>query len=62
MMLFDVTTLYFESVQPDELRAFGYSKDQKYHCTQVVLALPPTRTACPSATSCSPATPRRSRR
>lgn len=39
MMLFDVTTLYFESVQADELRAFGYSKDQKYHCTQVVLAL-----------------------
>lgn len=39
MMLFDVTTLYFESVQVDELRAFGYSKDQKYHCTQVVLAL-----------------------
>lgn len=39
MMLFDVTTLYFESVEVDELRAFGYSKDQKYHCTQVVLAL-----------------------
>jgi transposase len=39
VMLFDVTTLYFESVQTDELRAFGYSKDQKYHCTQVVLAL-----------------------
>ena len=39
MMLFDITTLYFESVQADELRAFGYSKDQKYHCTQVVLAL-----------------------
>lgn len=39
MMLFDVSTLYFESVEVDELRAFGYSKDQKYHCTQVVLAL-----------------------
>ncbi len=39
MMLFDVTTLYFESVECDELRTFGYSKDQKYHCTQVVLAL-----------------------
>lgn len=39
VMLFDVTTLYFESVDADELRAFGYSKDQKYHCTQVVLAL-----------------------
>ena len=39
MMLFDITTLYFESVDVDQLRAFGYSKDQKYHCTQVVLAL-----------------------
>lgn len=40
--LFDVTTLYFESTQEDELRAFGYSKDQKYHCVQVVLALATT--------------------
>lgn len=39
VMLFDITTLYFESVDADVLRAFGYSKDQKYHCTQVVLAL-----------------------
>ena len=39
VMLFDITTLYFESVDVDVLRAFGYFKDQKYHCTQVVLAL-----------------------
>lgn len=39
VMLYDITTLYFESVEVDELRRFGYSKDQKYHCTQVVLAL-----------------------
>jgi hypothetical protein len=26
---FDVTTLYFESVNQDELRDFGFSKDQK---------------------------------
>ena len=39
VMLFDITTLYFESVDVGALRAFGYSKDQKYHCTQVVLAL-----------------------
>lgn len=39
VMLYDVTTLYFESVDADTLRRFGYSKDQKYHCTQVVLAL-----------------------
>jgi hypothetical protein len=28
---FDVTTLYFESVIQDELKDFGYSKDQKFH-------------------------------
>lgn len=39
VVLFDVTTLYFESVEQDELRDFGYSKDQKFHMTQVVLAL-----------------------
>jgi hypothetical protein len=37
-----VTTLYFESVEADQLRDFGYSKDQKYHVTQVVLALATT--------------------
>lgn len=36
---FDVTTLYFESVTQDELRDFGWSKDQKFHQVQVVLAL-----------------------
>ena len=39
MVLFDVTTLYFESVETDELRAFGYSKDCRFNTTQVVLAL-----------------------
>jgi len=36
---FDVTTLYFESVIQDELKDFGWSKDQKFHQVQVVLAL-----------------------
>jgi transposase len=36
---FDVTTLYFESVIQDELKDFGYSKDQKFHQVQIVLAL-----------------------
>ena len=36
---FDVTTLYFESVEQDELRDFGFSKDQKHHSVQIVLAL-----------------------
>jgi len=47
ILLFDVTTLYFESVDVDDLRNFGYSKDQKYHCVQVVLALATTGDGLP---------------
>lgn len=39
LLLFDVTTLYFESTETDELRNFGYSKDHRFNTTQVVLAL-----------------------
>lgn len=39
LLLFDVTTLYFESVEVDGLRNFGYSKDHRFNTTQVVLAL-----------------------
>lgn len=39
LVLFDVTTLYFESVEVDELRNYGYSKDHRFNTTQVVLAL-----------------------
>jgi transposase len=39
LVLFDVTTLYFESTDTDELRKFGYSKDHRFNTTQVVLAL-----------------------
>jgi hypothetical protein len=39
LAFFDVTTLYFESTVTDVLRDFGYSKDQKHHSVQVVLAL-----------------------
>ena len=38
-LFFDVTTLYFESVMQDDLRDFGFSKDQKHHSVQIVLAL-----------------------
>jgi len=38
LALFDVTTLYFESVTVDEVREFGYSKDHRFNTTQVVLA------------------------
>lgn len=39
LVLFDVTTLYFETTETDELRRFGYSKDCRFNTTQVVLAL-----------------------
>jgi transposase len=39
MIFFDVTTLYFESTELDELRNFGYSKDHRFNTTQLVLAL-----------------------
>lgn len=47
MTFFDVTTLYYESVEEDELRQFGYSKDQKFHSVQVVLALATTQDGLP---------------
>lgn len=39
MVLYDVTTLYFESFQADELRKPGYSKDGKPQQPQIVLGL-----------------------
>ena len=39
IVLFDVTTLHFESVEIDDLRKFGYSKNFRFNTTQVVLAL-----------------------
>ncbi len=39
ILFFDCTTLYFESVETDEVRQFGYSKDHRFNTTQVVLAL-----------------------
>lgn len=44
IMLFDVTTLYFESFTSDELKENGFSKDSKFKEMQVVLSL--TLTPC----------------
>ena len=46
---FDVTTFYFESVFQDELRDFGFSKDQKHHSVQIVFALVVDQTGIPLA-------------
>jgi hypothetical protein len=42
LMFFDVTTLHFETIEEDELRQFGFSKDFRFNTTQVVLALATT--------------------
>jgi len=47
VMFFDVTTLYFESQSADELKEFGYSKDQKFKEVQVVLAMVTTTEGLP---------------
>jgi hypothetical protein len=41
VVFFDLTTLYFESVDTEEgeLRRFGYSKEHRNDCTQVMLGL-----------------------
>jgi len=49
LLLYDVTTLYTESVVTDGLREFGYSKDSKFHQTQVTLALACTKEGLPLA-------------
>jgi transposase len=47
VLLFDVTTLHFESVEVDTLRKFGYSKSFRFNTTQVVLALASTSDGLP---------------
>ena len=48
-LFFDVTTLYFESIEIDELRKFGFSKDQKHHQVQIVFSLVVNREGLPLA-------------
>jgi len=39
IVFYDMTTLYFESSDEDDLRRTGYSKDGKPHCPQIFLGL-----------------------
>jgi len=42
VLLYDLTSTYFESSQPDDeddKRCFGHSRDKRYDCVQVVIAL-----------------------
>jgi hypothetical protein len=47
LMFYDVTTLYFETDDSDELRERGFSKDGKHAEPQVVLGLPVSRGGYP---------------
>ena len=47
VMFYDCSTLYFESFTEDELRCFGYSKDNKFNQGQVLLALMVTMEGLP---------------
>ena len=44
---FDVTTLYFESFIPDDLKSSGFSKDGKFKETQIMLSLITTTDGLP---------------
>jgi transposase len=42
VLLYDLTSTYFESSQPDnedDKRRYGYSRDKRSDCVQVVIAL-----------------------
>ena len=47
LLLYDCTTLYFESFTEDELKKNGYSKDCKFNQPQVLLALMVTKEGLP---------------
>ena len=47
VLFFDVTTLYYEAFDEDDLRRFGYSKDHKENQPQLVIALTVTAQGIP---------------
>jgi transposase len=49
LVFYDVTTLYFESFEPDELRKHGFSKDNKAQQPQIVIGLLVTSDGFPVA-------------
>lgn len=49
LLFYDVTTLYFETFQEDELRKNGFSKDNKSQQPQVLVALMVTKEGFPIA-------------
>ena len=49
LLFYDVTTLYFETFESDELRKTGFSKDNKSQQPQILVALMVTRDGFPIA-------------
>lgn len=47
VVFYDITTLYFEASDEDDLRRTGYSKDGKFDCPQILLGLLITREGLP---------------
>lgn len=47
VVFYDISTLYFEASDEDDLRRTGYSKDGKFDCPQVLLGLLITREGLP---------------
>ncbi|GIV27389.1 MAG: IS1634 family transposase [Bacteroidia bacterium] len=47
LLFYDVTTLYFETFEEDKLRANGFSKDNKMHQPQILVALMVTQDGFP---------------
>ena len=47
VVFYDITTLYFEAADEDDLRRTGYSKDGKFDCPQILLGLLVTREGLP---------------
>lgn len=43
VVFYDITALYFEAADADDLRRTGYSKDGKFDCPQILLGLLVTR-------------------
>lgn len=49
VLFFDVTTLYFEAFDEDEVRKCGFSKDYRHNQPQIMVALTVTATSMPLA-------------
>lgn len=47
VVFYDISTLYFEAADEDDLRRTGYSKDGKFDCPQILLGLLVTREGLP---------------